>query len=88
VQRVLAPRIELIYGKECPISAESRSLLRAVPGKEPRGTGFYASLNSGVEDASWTSSHESAQAAHSGPLKEFVDFAFSHEARGMRPTET
>jgi glycosyltransferase involved in cell wall biosynthesis len=55
MQRVLVPRIELIYGKDSTLGAESRSVLRTVPGKKVRGRGSGATLSSGTEDTSWAS---------------------------------
>lgn len=53
MQRLLVPRIELIYGKDSTLGAESRSFLQTVLGKKVRGRGSGATLSSGSEGTSW-----------------------------------
>jgi glycosyltransferase involved in cell wall biosynthesis len=62
VQRVLVPRVELIFGTDSPPGVASRSVLRALPRKEPRDLGSHPTVRSRIEDDSWTSNSLSAEA--------------------------
>jgi glycosyltransferase involved in cell wall biosynthesis len=65
MQRMLVPRIELTYAKDCPTTGKSRPVLRTLPVKEPGGASFGKTLNSGIGDAFLTSNHLSMWAGQS-----------------------
>ena len=62
VQRVLLPRVELIYGTSASTNGERRSVIQTQPQKKPRDIGLHPLLHSRIENVSWKSTTSSAQA--------------------------